>query len=123
VFLFISFSRLSVFVCLFLYIHVYITLSLSVSLLAKACKSVPLNTEEVEQACRELNANVPCPGITPSSDLILVKGSLSGVLRSLNSALVASYAAEHVDVSRYTLCIYPPLYTVYLNLLYTILCI
>ncbi|KAJ1420992.1 hypothetical protein B484DRAFT_399676 [Ochromonadaceae sp. CCMP2298] len=39
--------------------------------LAKACKSAPLNTEEVEQACRELNANVPCPGITPSSDLIL----------------------------------------------------
>lgn len=71
--------------------------------LSKACKAVPLNVTDVEQACRELNTNVPCPGITPSTDITLVKTSLSGVLRCLNSCLINSYNDERLDNSR-TIC-------------------
>lgn len=73
------------------------------SRLSKACKAAPLVIADIEQACRELNANVPCPGITPNSDLTLVKTTLSGVMRGLNSCLINSYNDELVDNSR-TIC-------------------
>lgn len=70
------------------------------SRLAKACKAVPLESEAVVAACRELNANVPCPGITPNSDMVQVRTCLSGVLRNINSMTVASMASDRVDHSR-----------------------
>jgi hypothetical protein len=71
--------------------------------LGKACKVMPLAVGDVEQACRELNANVPCPGITPNSDMHLVKNCMSGVMRSLNACLINSYNDERLDNSR-TIC-------------------
>lgn len=71
-----------------------------ISRLAKACKTVPLDSEAIEEACKELNANVPCPGISPNSDITQVRTCLTGVLRNLNSALVLALSNERVDNTR-----------------------
>lgn len=68
--------------------------------LSKTCKANSLDQKAVEKACMELNANVPCPGITPNSDANLVKSSLTGVLRCLNSCVVDAYKDDRVDNSR-----------------------
>eukprot|EP01038_Epipyxis_sp_PR26KG_P006403 gene6403-8814_t len=70
------------------------------SRLAKACKAVPIDSEAIEQACKDLNANVPCPGISPNSDGALVKTALTGVLRNLNNALCAAFNNDRLDNAR-----------------------
>lgn len=68
--------------------------------LSKVCKNSPNDSMAVEQACKELNANVPCPGISPSSDPNLVKSAMSGVLKTLHAMIVSSFTDERADHSR-----------------------
>ena len=71
-----------------------------VNRLAKACKAQTLELETIAQSCRELNANIPCPGISPDSDVTTVKICLSGVLRTVQNELVRAYRDERLDNSR-----------------------
>ena len=48
----------------------------------------------------ELNANVPCPGISANSDQTYVKAALSGVLRCINTLLLGMSQVERVDNTR-----------------------
>lgn len=82
------------------------------SRLAKACKAVPMDTAAIEQACKELNANVPCPGIAPNSDMSQVKSCLSGVLKCINVAVIASLSNERVDNSRFVAVLLQSLYRI-----------
>lgn len=68
--------------------------------LCKACRAVPLVGESIEEACKEFNANVPCPGIAPNTDGASVKFCLIGILRHLNSCLISSANDEKMDFSR-----------------------
>jgi hypothetical protein len=72
--------------------------------LAKACKSsgVGNSVDEagIELACKELNANVPCPGISPTSDATQVKACLRGVLMAIQSSLIAAIRNPRIDNSR-----------------------
>eukprot|EP00602_Paraphysomonas_sp_CaronLab_P011509 CAMPEP_0185040382 /NCGR_PEP_ID=MMETSP1103-20130426/38364_1 /TAXON_ID=36769 /ORGANISM="Paraphysomonas bandaiensis, Strain Caron Lab Isolate" /LENGTH=2494 /DNA_ID=CAMNT_0027579655 /DNA_START=336 /DNA_END=7820 /DNA_ORIENTATION=+ len=58
--------------------------------LSKACKKMPPENAEIIQICRELNANVPFPGIAVGSDKDLVKTCLTGVLRCIHSHISTS---------------------------------
>lgn len=49
--------------------------------LVKACEKGTI--PEIYRAAAEFNANVPCPGISPTSDMERVKKALTGLLRTL----------------------------------------
>ena len=68
--------------------------------LVKVCKAVPVDIHAIEEACREMNANVPCPGITANSDSAQVKLCLTEILKNLNSLASAALADEQHDKSR-----------------------
>lgn len=68
--------------------------------LAKVCKAPSLDGDAIEKACKELNANVPCPGIAPNSDPSFVKSALVGVLRQLNHMVSTVYRSDRADCSR-----------------------
>ena len=61
--------------------------------------SLPL---EIEQAARALNANVPCPGISPAADASVVQAALRAVLRALMRLL--SRQELDVDLTARGLC-------------------
>jgi len=61
--------------------------------LLKVSRTEPFNVNNIEQACKELNANVACPGIAPSTDINLVKGTLIGIVKSLSITVVNYFAA------------------------------
>ena len=82
------------------------------SRLSKACKAVPLETEAVELACREMNANVACPGIAANSDGTLVKTAMTGILRCLNSAIVGALNNDRLDQSRAIVSMLQALYRI-----------
>jgi hypothetical protein len=65
--------------------------------LSKACKQT-LDADEVVQACCELNANVPCPGVSPNADINLVKTALTGVLMTVQSELAKVESSENPRV-------------------------
>lgn len=62
--------------------------------LSKACKAPTLVTAEIVQSCRELNANIPFPGIAADSDLNIVKTCLTGLLRCIQSCLSVSTTSD-----------------------------
>lgn len=71
------------------------------SRLSKACKlqiTTTVDEAAIELACRELNANVPCPGIGATSDINMVKNVVRGVLIVLFNSLdrmIKSPLADH----------------------------
>lgn len=71
------------------------------SRLSKACKmqiSTAADEAAIELACKELNANVPCPGIGATSDITIVKNVIRGVLIVLFNYLdrmIKSPLADH----------------------------
>ena len=78
----------------------------------KACKAVPLDPDALETACRELNANVACPGVTPSTDAATVVCALTGVLAALHTSVIAAIDDERLDNSRYLVTLLQTLYRV-----------
>eukprot|EP00981_Chlorochromonas_danica_P015372 scaffold11846_cov149-Ochromonas_danica.AAC.3 len=68
--------------------------------LVKMIRTSPNDGQSIIQACRELNANVPCPGISPNSDGGSVKTALGGVLRTLQSEVIRAAENEKVDNAR-----------------------
>jgi hypothetical protein len=59
-----------------------------------SCKTTPVNSRDVGVACRLLNANMPCPGIHPNTDLIQVKGCLVGILITLRAEVLEALDDE-----------------------------
>ena len=57
---------------------------------------------EIEQASRALNANVPCPGISPAADSSVVQAAMRAVLRALMRLL--SRKELDVDLTARGLC-------------------
>lgn len=82
------------------------------SKLSKVCKNIPLLEDDVIEACKELNSNVPCPGISPNSDPALVKTSMTGLLKLLNTFVVNSISDERADFSRSMAIILQSLYRI-----------
>jgi hypothetical protein len=78
----------------------------------KACKTVPLDPDAMETACRELNANVACPGVTVNTDAATVVCMLTGVLVALHAGVVAAIDDERYDNSRYLVTLLQTLYRV-----------
>lgn len=68
--------------------------------LVKVCKAVPVDVNAIEEACREMNANVPCPGITANSDSAQVKLCLTEILKNLNVLVTAALTDDLNDRSR-----------------------
>ena len=69
--------------------------------LAKIIKTPgTINQDAIELACRELNANVACPGIAQNSDNNTVKIVVTGLLVCLNKAVVADVSNDRVDNTR-----------------------
>lgn len=68
--------------------------------LAKSCRKITSNSvtvvdiQEIVTTSRELNANIPCPGIAVTSDTSTVKTVLAGVLRALQYFIVLSVQSE-----------------------------
>ena len=63
-------------------------------------------------ACAELNANVPCPGISVSTDLNSVKNALVCVLTTLYNEVNVAYADELEDNSRLLVTLLQTLYRI-----------
>ena len=82
------------------------------SRLGKLCKVPALDHDAIEAACKDLNANVPCPGISPGSDNTQVKNCLVGVLKNLNTAVVQSLSDDRLDNSRTIVIMLQTLYRV-----------
>jgi hypothetical protein len=80
--------------------------------LGKLCKAPALDHDAIEAACKDLNANVPCPGISPGSDNTQVKNCLVGVLKNLNAAVVQSLSDDRLDNSRTIVIMLQTLYRV-----------
>lgn len=73
------------------------------SRLSKACKPQVTSAADeaaIELACKELNANVPCPGIAPNSDAATVKNVIRGVLLLLNTHLDRMIKSPLADYAR-----------------------
>lgn len=68
------------------------------SKLSRACKS--MHGPFLEESIREFNANVPGFGVSPTSDSTSIKACLVGLLRYLNSLVVASLNDELADHTR-----------------------
>eukprot|EP01035_Chromulina_nebulosa_P018453 gene18453-24160_t len=58
--------------------------------LSKVCKSVLIENSlsVIEETAKEFNANVPAFGISPNSDITLVKTCLVGILKYINTLVV-----------------------------------
>ena len=82
------------------------------SRLTLACKPVSSDTKIVELACRDFNANVPCPGIAPGTEIHLVRNALTGVLTNLHREVVAALADERTDNSRLIITLLQTLYRI-----------
>lgn len=67
--------------------------------LQHACKHSS-DTEAIISACRDLNANVPCPGISANSDPNRVKAVLVGVLKTLQDEVIRAASSDRLDNSR-----------------------
>jgi hypothetical protein len=79
--------------------------------LSKACKGN--YGQYIEDTAREFNANVPGFGLSPSfADSALVKTCLVGVLKYLNTLVVASLSDERVDNSRAITCMLQVIYRI-----------
>ena len=50
-----------------------------------------MDVNNLVACCREMNANVPFPGISMTSDLLQIKVCLSGILIALNELLATAY--------------------------------
>jgi hypothetical protein len=68
--------------------------------LAKVCRLGPGDSKAVVQACRELNANVPCPGVSPNSDQTLIQAAMDGVLGAVQSEVVKAAQTGKADNAR-----------------------
>lgn len=75
-------------------------------------RSTLIDSSAVELACRELNANVPCPGVAPNTEINQVKGSLSCVLRTLSAEVLAAIQNEMLDNSRLIVTLLQTLYRI-----------
>jgi DnaJ family protein C protein 13 len=80
--------------------------------LSQVCKTQPNDSNALVDACRELNANVQCPGIAPNSNENIVKTCLSGVLKCLNGMLISSLTDETIDNSRSMVVLLQTLYRI-----------
>lgn len=80
--------------------------------LTKVCKSPTLSTDEVVQCCRELNANVPFPGISAATDSTQVKTCLNGLLKSISSCLVVEKEKVGVNNPRGVAAILQTIYRI-----------
>lgn len=78
--------------------------------LSKACKVMDL--VGIEDAANELNANIPGFGVSPNSDMNLIKTCLIGLLKYLNSLVVAAVNDERVDNSRPIVTLLQTLYRI-----------
>jgi hypothetical protein len=83
------------------------------SRLQKVCKpGGVMDRQAVEKACRELNANVACPGLSLASDPTAVKATISGVLKYLNDAVTEDMRVDNVDNSRFIVSMLQSLYRI-----------
>ena len=73
---------------------------------------MPSDSKVVELACREFNANVPCPGVAPGTEIHLVRNALTGVLINLHREVVAALADERTDNSRLIVTLLQTLYRI-----------
>ncbi|RYH32347.1 J domain-containing protein [archaeon] len=67
--------------------------------LQHACKH-SADADTIISACRDLNANVPCPGISANSDPNRVKAVLIGVLKILQDEVIRAASVDRLDNSR-----------------------
>ena len=82
------------------------------SRLILACKTGSSDKKSVELACREFNANVPCPGIAPGTEINQVRNALTGVLINLHREVIAALADERTDNSRLIITLLQTLYRI-----------
>ena len=68
--------------------------------LAKVCKTNPKDIVAMEAASKELNANVACPGISTTSDPVMVKTAVVGLLQCLNHMAINELTSERVNHTR-----------------------
>ena len=80
--------------------------------LISTCKIPHTDSRAIVLACAELNANVPCPGIAPNTDLNQVRGALVGVLTTLHYEVAAALSDELLDNSRFIVTLLQTLYRV-----------
>lgn len=80
------------------------------SRLVKLFKPTTHTNEEIIQACREFNANVPCPGLNPNTDMNIVKIGLTGVVGTIQSELLKAFQDDRLDNSRELTIILQTLY-------------
>jgi hypothetical protein len=64
--------------------------------LKKAVETIPIQLSTVIQICRELNANVPFPGISLTSDEKLVKTCLNGIMKCLHAHITLTPSLKFV---------------------------
>jgi hypothetical protein len=70
------------------------------SRLIKIFKATVYENEAVIHACRELNANVPCPGVSPNTDLNTIKLALTRVLSTIQNELIKAFQNDKLNNSR-----------------------
>ena len=85
--------------------------SFLLSRLILSCKNGS-NARSVELASREFNANVPCPGVSPNTDVYQVRQSLTGVLETLHDEVMAALEDERLDNSRLIVTLLQTLYRI-----------
>jgi DnaJ family protein C protein 13 len=68
--------------------------------LDRACISEVFDIDDVVTACRDLNANVPFPGIAEKSDHKMVKACMVGILKSVQYAVTSDVKNPEVSHSR-----------------------
>lgn len=68
--------------------------------LERSCSPEGYNIDNVVTACRDLNANVPFPGIAEKTDPKMVKACLLGILKSIQFAVSSNAKNPEVSHSR-----------------------
>jgi DNAJ protein RME-8 N-terminal len=84
-----------------------------ISRLILSGKSSPSNRRtQVEMACKDLNANIPCPGVAPNTELQLVKSALTVVLVTLHAEVITALTDDMADNSRLIVTLLQTLYRI-----------